>query len=1679
MPDLSYVAGNTSDFGIHYPRHENSTSISASTPDGLTFPMGVTKAASSVRHPIYNPQTGTTGYPYTRDDMHKDRMNLNIKQLPTDPQDIWDVMNRDFPDSINDPIDINTQIIIAELTNDERWPMRLFPMRRVNKLEFQYTAWIFNETAMTRVPEESVGRYSSEYKTHFRESLIRIGHQIKMERNHMSTAEGALEFIYKLKQIAFAIEEGNCYDILIALLSADNQQPTNDVSQVYQSMNEQSSDGVSLLSKFRHELDTWALLNKGSSGSGIPSIVARTQRQFEQRNNGKSATHFILPSGAGLFYNELKSKQPFLESGKSQQSDAHGYGRHLILPDGVQCYESRAFRLGNYIVDNDPMIRQRYIGTYFWMNLAHLSSLPWSERKTFMLNTEIFDEPSDNMVVWDYLDHFGDLGLYDNWNSKQDVLTQTEGHPSLSVYGRRLWGEDIHTYADMYNDLGPNYLRNLIDTLTDKPECIQQMIQMSQIPFEHGGEPHLDEHRPYTARHLLNGTELDFTQSGEGHSRMINKWDKQLQKATKKWHSVKLATQQSQGNPHVASHLLYTPKGQQTSTNRFRATNRLADDDDGLDSTDDSDSDSDNDRDAQKSRESDDDGDVEIDDDDDNNSSSLQSQVDQVYRLVANNDQVEDVGLKMCIELLRQLDNQTYNRHAYLKQCMQVILQHRSDPEWAVPGLQAWKTMSHILLNDELNACLKDVRVKKLPQTELEVSVLNTPNPSFFRNEETERTLVKELNKVSQTACYSIQLNGHATLSVLTDPYGSITIDLPQPAALTTLTSCRLVLCHLTYDVVLEFLKQHNFGFHLPQVVQQSDSSYLRGEMRLTALHYCMVLSSLSCLVKTYISERGTLSANDEDQGDNNEEDEEDDDDGRKAARRQSRSGSGLLDKCISLATRITTFAPFKGTTASYLHNIQLIERTFEVAGFQLALKPYIRSLIELTHALRQGVNENKVTSASRSAFLSCVHISEDPTAFIHESEDDSNPRTGAMGTSPPSNNPGWAEIMSRLQSVLYSDRDSLLTKADTLGKTDIVTRINTDQWVTRTMHHTLEVFFNKLPVVSTPQNIQRVTILESVARLAWAVFFVHPFEDQVGKISSMVYFNAVVKYFSERATKISQTDLDNARVWREATVGLGTFVSSNNAIATYVHRQVEDKAHGYGVLSNVADQLQNIVPATPTRSVSGSSSSEEKGDENGHGANLPREAAAASVYALLSGWIRDGFTTEGRLKFLLKHVDNGNETIPHVLEELATSDAYKTTSNKSISLQEGVLVTHLLCQYKFVDGLNSVLNNASSFTVLFGIAGAKLAWLNSTQGGGPVALDSNAFLWLKTLNNLSGNISAKWNTPGDRYDYIFTQGKQAASHSSSASGGSADDSDHDMSSGYGGKLVSLASIESVPRHKRRDLIRQWLSYYPIEDGRLVALFLHNDVPPPYGYVNYRPWMCYNVGCALAVYSTEQDPVGFTGYMPFLMTIGEDATTQTIHGQVTGYMKPIAPIKQRIFKIPDIYCKGYEGGNSIVPIAWYNEIEAQEFREGKSYGGDVICTPRKINFECTQSPLDIKGSYQTDIGPTPRDQELCYYPLGDSVSQALGIQHSKYSPFKDTFQTTVAKMNDPKELNTLCFQGCQKKYNPSSKKFDLVLLENGHWGKHVGPGCTVVRSGIPANEIPRYPYNGENIVYIR
>jgi hypothetical protein len=226
------------------------------------------------------------------------------------------------------------------------------------------------------------------------------------------------------------------------------------------------------------------------------------------------------------------------------------------------------------------------------------------------------------------------------------------------------------------------------------------------------------------------------------------------------------------------------------------------------------------------------------------------------------------------------------------------------------------------------------------------------------------------------------------------------------------------------------------------------------------------------------------------------------------------------------------------------------------------------------------------------------------------------------------------------------------------------------------------------------------------------------------------------------------------------------------------------------------------------------------------------------------------------------------------------------------------------------------------------------------------------------------------------------------------------------------------------------------------------------DIPVFFNFLLLRP---HQQVATKTVIKCQQD--GGTGYTFIGMAnfqIEHEAGRMLALAHYSTHMRSVVMQPKNAWVQPDVMVVRTEGGAGCkfwTPDAYRARNQVDEDHIEFS----LICVATPATEREFPSPMDITGRFNT-LYSNQTSGNKQYEPLHYSTA-ARYRELYRFDAGKGSVSDapiTGQRMHN----NTICHQGHQQNYNPGTSKFDVIIVNKGHWGKNVYPGVRdEVRNG--------------------
>lgn len=189
-----------------------------------------------------------------------------------------------------------------------------------------------------------------------------------------------------------------------------------------------------------------------------------------------------------------------------------------------------------------------------------------------------------------------------------------------------------------------------------------------------------------------------------------------------------------------------------------------------------------------------------------------------------------------------------------------------------------------------------------------------------------------------------------------------------------------------------------------------------------------------------------------------------------------------------------------------------------------------------------------------------------------------------------------------------------------------------------------------------------------------------------------------------------------------------------------------------------------------------------------------------------------------------------------------------------------------------------------------------------------------------------------------------------------------------------------------------------------------------------------------------------------------------------IFGHFTMYNKTVVFYPEKITIGQNVFCESYIGGNGVGVWNPNNEYELESYKSGELIR-DMFVTQGPMNKAATATYwLSMTGFMPTSLNTTNEVGEMVWYEGCSAYSNFWNWRTDARTDYGIQSQFRPTSESERKS-NVICMQEVQIKWDPANHRWDLenAVVDAGHWGEYVYPGCGKVRAGLKATfEHPNY-----------
>ena len=295
--------GPTADGPLHH-HYAGSAYSAPSREPGLATDSWTGNSISEPRGPARrDAASGQYIADITKSEHWKSLYDLSTPRMNESMQSSYPDEMMDFPDVFDLP-DL-ADIWMSRLKAHELWPvMKTMQMQLTDRLDYNFTELIFNDTTPDRIPEEGVPTLVTKQMLSYSTTLVRWAKGAKIERTAYLTAKGRKMFWIQVEQISVGTLYRMVHDVLTTLIVSEDNPERN--TQQRSNTTNFNSDAKSIDMYFRDDLERRFMLNKDPDSIGV--LVENMKKDFAAKaKEGSAPNRLIMFNGAKQFYQQFYS----------------------------------------------------------------------------------------------------------------------------------------------------------------------------------------------------------------------------------------------------------------------------------------------------------------------------------------------------------------------------------------------------------------------------------------------------------------------------------------------------------------------------------------------------------------------------------------------------------------------------------------------------------------------------------------------------------------------------------------------------------------------------------------------------------------------------------------------------------------------------------------------------------------------------------------------------------------------------------------------------------------------------------------------------------------------------------------------------------------------------------------------------------------------------------------------------------------------------------------------------------------------------------------------------------------------------------------------------------------------------------------------------------------------------
>lgn len=277
------------------------------------------------------------------------------------------------------------------------------------------------------------------------------------------------------------------------------------------------------------------------------------------------------------------------------------------------------------------------------------------------------------------------------------------------------------------------------------------------------------------------------------------------------------------------------------------------------------------------------------------------------------------------------------------------------------------------------------------------------------------------------------------------------------------------------------------------------------------------------------------------------------------------------------------------------------------------------------------------------------------------------------------------------------------------------------------------------------------------------------------------------------------------------------------------------------------------------------------------------------------------------------------------------------------------------------------------------------------------------------------------------------------------------------IETGYEQSYADLSSGgNQVPAIRERDGgLETEMSKHLIErNPELFWELAKRDIPTGIDIILARPHWTHQMGSAFLC--TPGAALGNTWIGHAMFFLGDDPKRAMHNGSFFIYIKALVMHPRNIYYMEDCMPVDYVSGGGV--DFWCPKKHQAIYRSGNGTAGDIFALAVPSGFKCKDGMIDLRGHFDPVVVRNARAEEA-HYPTCGAYASFWGwstppnAQEKRPAYFSKDFYRQLTE-----SYNLLCLRGYSATVDKDGK-FTHVVVNKGHWGPNVYPGCGQVRCG--------------------